>query len=339
LTTPVEIRAAAAEMGVGPGQTAPSGGIAAYGEPVFVHAMRAGDPDEWLVPRTDGARGASEVVAVSIRANGRGCAGMSQGWSGPFPRISLDAARRRAAAPNDPVASVEAVYLPWTNALPPSSNANMVWRAVRQSGHELFLFDSGSLYEGTRVRDILGTPLRGDSAGAPPRPSPSWPPRYSVASADDVLAGLRTDPFFIDHLRYLRAETGEPHVAVLEPRPDRPLRAVGLHRPYTIDLWIVPVSDRGGDIVSIVAVSIGEDRLGSAIEARGWSGAFPRISGDEAKRFGSLPNSPAVSAELGWAEEYYVSPGGPTAPSWLVTRQDGTRVVVTEEAEVVSPPS
>ncbi len=338
LTTPAEIRMAAAAMHVGPGQTAPPGGIAAYGEPVLVHAMRVGDPDEWLVPRTDGAQGASEVVAVGVRANGRGCAGMSQGWWGPFPRISLDAARGRAAGPNDPVGSIEAVYMPFNKSLPVSSGANMVWRVVRQSGHEVILFDSGSIYEGSRVREILGGDLRGDLAGATPRPSPSFPPRYPVANADQVLVGLRTDPFFIAQLRYLRAETGEPHVPVVDPQPDRPLRTLGLHKPYTVDLWIVPVRDRAANVVSIIAVSIADDGLGSAVEARGWSGAFPRISSDDAKRLGSAPNAPAITAELGWAEEYYVAPGGPTAPSWLVTRQGGERVVVTEDGTVVMPP-
>jgi hypothetical protein len=45
-----------------------------------------------------------------------------------------------------------------------------------------------------------------------------------------------------------------------------------------------------------------------------------------------------MTAELGWAEEYYTSPGGPTAPSWLVTRQSGERVVVTEEGDVLPLP-
>ena len=325
-------------MHVAPGQSAPPGGLAAYGEPVLVHAMRTGDPDEWLVPRTDGAQGASEVVAVAVRANGRGCAGMSQGWWGPFPRISLDAARRRAAGPNDSVAAIEAVYMPFNRSLPVSTGANMVWRAVRQSGHEVFLFDSGSIYEGSRIREMLGGDLRGDPAGATPRPSPSFPSRYPVATADQVLVGLRTDPFFIAQLRYLRAETSEPHLPVLDPQPAQPLRATGLHKPYTVDLWIVPVRDRSSNVVSIVAVPIGEDGLGSAVEARGWFGAFPRIGSDEAKRLGSLPNSPAMTAELGWAEEYYTSPGGPTAPSWLVTRQSGERVVVTEEGGVLPLP-
>jgi hypothetical protein len=50
-----------------------------------------------------------------------------------------------------------------------------------------------------------------------------------------------------------------------------------------------------------------------------WSGLFPRVSENNAKRIASLASDPAISAQLGWAEEYYVSPGGPTAVSWLVT--------------------
>jgi hypothetical protein len=325
-------------MHAAPGQTPPSGGIAAYGEPVLVHAMRIDEPDVWLVPLSDGAQGASEVIAVGVNANGRGCAGMSQGWSGPFPRISADAARRRAYGPNDPVASIEAVYLPFERSLPVSSGANFVWRATRQSGHEVFLFDSGSIYEGARLREILGAGLRGDPPGATSRPAASMRPRYPVATADQVLAGLRSDPFFVAQLRYLRAETGEPHQPVVDPQPGQPMRVLGLHKPYTIDLWIVPVRDQGTNVVLVVAVAIDMDGLGSAVEGRGWSGAFPRLSSDEAKRLGATPDRMAVDAELGWAEEYNVSPGGPTAPSWLVTRQGGERVVVTEEGAVVPLP-
>jgi hypothetical protein len=343
LGTVEEVRAATADWHVGPGQTAPPGNVLPVGDPVLVHGLRTGDPDEWLVPVLDGRGGASEVIAVDVRANGRGCSGMSSGWSGPFPRIPIDAARRRMAGPNDPVASIEAVYLPWTNALPPSSDTQMVWRAVRQSGHEVFLFGSGELYDGSRVRAILGwylqnAPLRGDAIGATPRPSPTFPPRYPVTTAEQVLAGLGSDPFFSDHLRYLRAETGEPHPAVLDPHADRPMRVIGLHKPYTIDVWIVPIRDREQDVVSIVAVSIGQDGLGSASEARGWSGAFPAVSAADATRLASAANDTAVSVELGWAEEYYVSPGGPTAPAWLATRKSGARVVVTEDRFVVPEP-
>jgi hypothetical protein len=313
------------------------------GDPILVHGLRIGDPDEWLVPLLDGQGGATEVISVGVRPDGRGCVGMSSGWSGSFPRISIDAARRRTAGPNDPVASIEAVYLPWTKSLPLSSNTNMVWRAVRQSGHEVFLFDSGEIYEGGRVRAVLGqlspsAPLRGDPPGASPRPTPTFPPRYPVATAEQVLAGVSTDPFLIDHLRYLRAETGEPHPPVLDPRPDRPLRVTGLHKPWTVDVWIVPIRDRGGNVVSVVAISISADGLGSAWEARGWSGPLPAVTAAEATRLASAPSDPAVSVELGWAEEYYVSPGGATAPGWLATRESGARVVVTEDRVVVPAP-
>jgi hypothetical protein len=339
-----EVRAATGDWHLGPGQTAPPGNVLPVGDPILVHGLRVGDADEWLVPVLDGHGGASEVIAVGVRANGRGCAGMSSGWSGPFPLISIAAARRRTAGPSDPVASIEAVHLPWTNALPPSSDTNMVWRAIRQSGHEVFLFGSGDLYDGGRVRAILGwyfqnAPLRGDPSSATPRPSPTFAPRYPVATAEQVLAGLSTDPFLIDHLRYLRAETGEPHPPVLDPRPDRPVRVTGLHKPYTVDLWLVPIRDRSANVVSVVAVSINsQDGLGSAIEARGWSGEFPAVTAAEATRLASTSGDPAVSVELGWAEEYYVSPGGVTAPGWLATRQSGARVVVTEDRAVVPEP-
>jgi hypothetical protein len=324
-------------MHTAPGQTpAPS---VVYGVPVLVHAMRTGDADEWLVPISDGAGGASSVVAVSVRANGRGCAGMSAGWWGPFPRISIDAARLRAAGPNDPVQFIEAVYLPFTKSLPPGSDTNLVWRAVRESGHEVFLFDSGSLHEGGFVRAFIRdtTALRDERPGATAPPAPTFRPTYPVGSSTAVLAGARADVFVIDYLRYLRGETGEPRPLVVGPWLDTPVRAVGLHKPYTIDLWIVPVRDRAGAIVSLIAVG-DHDGTGQAMEARAWSGAFPRVSEADATRLASLGSDPAVTAQLGWADEYTVSPGGPTAVNWLVTRRSGARVVVTEERVVLPAP-
>ncbi len=285
-----------------------------------------GDADEWLVPTLDGQGGATAVIAVGVRPNGRGCAGMASGWFGPFPRISAVAARSRMAALNDPVASIDAVYLPWNRMLPPSSDTQVVWRAVRQSGHEVFLFGSGDLYEGGWVRAIVA-----GSAIASPK-------RYAVATAADVLVGMSTDPFVVEQLRYLRADTGEPHPPVLDPRLDRPLRVVGAHKPYTIDLWIVPIRDRSDEVVAIIDVAIGQDGLGSGIEVRGWSGTFPRIAADRATLLATTADDPAVAADLAWAEEYYVSPGGPVAPGWLVTRRSGAQVFVSEDALVVSAP-
>ena len=332
LTTTDEIRAAAARMGAFSGSPG-----ASLGEPMLVRAMAPGHRDEWLVPMIDGRGDASAVVVVSVNANGRGCAGMATGWSGPFPRISIDAARRRTAGPNDPVALIEAVHFPFTKSLPPASDTQMVWRAVRQSGREVFLFGSGDLMEGYIVRARFDTPLRGESAGATPRPQSSTPSLYAVATADQALAGAIADPFVIEQLRYLRAQTGEPHPPVADPWLDRPIRVLGLHKPYTVDLWIIPVRDRGGAIVSIISISE-RDGLGMAGGARAWSGPFPRVSEADAQRLGSLAGDPAVSAQLGWAEEYYVSPGGPTAVGWLVTRRSGGRVVVTEEGSVATEP-
>ena len=336
LTTAHEIRAAAAQMHAAPGETpAPN---AAYGDPLLVHAMSPSDADEWLVPVSDGAGGASSVVAVGIRPNGRGCAGMASGWSGPFPRISIEAARRRAAGPNDPVATIEAVHFPWTRNLPPATDTQMVWRVVRQSGHEVFLFGSGDIFEGSLVRaNFRATPLRGERPGATPWPEPSFPPNYSVATPDEVRAGARSDPFVVAHLRYLRGESGEPHDLVSGPWLDRPAHVVGLHKPYTIDLWILPVRDQAGVIVSVISVGDREG-MGQAMEARAWSGPFPRVSEADAKQRGSLAGDPATSAQLGWAEEYYVSPGGPTSLSWLVTRGSGAQLIVTEDGAVVPAP-
>jgi hypothetical protein len=336
LTNDDEIRAAAAQMGAFSGTT--PGTTPTYGDPVLARAMSPSDEDAWLVPMSDGRGGASAVVVVSIRSNGRGCAGMASGWGGPFPRISIDEARRRAVGPNDPVALIEAVRFPFTKSLPPASGTSMVWRVVRQSGREVFLFDSGDLMEGPFVRSTFGlTTLRGEPPGATPRPQWVWAPQYAVATADQALAGARTDPFVIEHLRYLRAQTGEPHPPVADPWLDRPVHVLGLHKPYTVDLWIVPVRDRAGTIVSIISISE-NNGIGYAVEGRAWSGPFPRVSEADAKRLGSLATDPAVSAQLGWAEEYYVSPGGPTAVNWLVTRRSGDQVVVTEEAAVVLPP-
>ena len=83
----------------------------------------------------------------------------------------------------------------------------------------------------------------------------AWPPqRYPVGSASQVLAGLATDPFFVDYLRYLRDETAYHHAAVDGPRPDTPVLIRGLvtaAAPAITDVWIVPVPDRGGFVVSI----------------------------------------------------------------------------------------
>jgi hypothetical protein len=333
LTTADEIRAAAAAFS---GST--PGTLALYGQPILVRAMAPSDRGEWLVPMSDGHGGASGVVVVSVNANWRGCAGMGSEWNGPFPLISIDAARRRAAGPNDPVALIEAVHFPFTKSLPPASDVWMVWRVVRQSGREVFLFGSGDLMEGSFVRSVFhATPLRGELPGATPRPEPVWAPQYAVATADQVLAGAMTDPFVIDHLRYLRAQTGEPHPPVVDPWLDRPIRVVGLHKPYTVDLWIVPVRDRAGAIVSLLSI-FERDGRGNAFATRAWSGPFPVVSEADAKRLGSLADDPAISVQLGWAEEYYLSPGGPSAVSWLVTRRSGAQVVATEEAAVVAPP-
>jgi hypothetical protein len=334
ITTPDEIRAAAARMGAF--SATPGTGVAP-GEPILVHAMASGSSDVWLVPAPDDRGGASGVVAVSIGANGRGCAGMASGWAGPFPRISIDAARGRAAGPNDPVALIEAVYLPFTKSLPPGYGTEMVWRAVRQSGYEVFLFGSGDLYEGGYVRALLQDPLRGARSGSTPPPTPSFRPLYPTSTGDQVLAAARNDVFVIDYLRYLRGESGLSDALVADPRLDTPLHVVGLHKPYTVDLWVIPVRDRDGAIVSLIAVS-DRDGSGQATEARAWSGPFPRVSESDAKRIASLASDPAILAQLGWAEAYYVSPGGPTAMSWLVTRRSGAQVVVTEDGAVVPPP-
>jgi len=338
LTTADEIRAAAAQMHAIPGE--PQAPYAQYGVPLLVHPMRAEDRDEWLVPISDGAGGASGVVAVSVRPDGRGCAGTSTGWSGLFPQISIDAARQRVAGPNDPVTMIEAVYLPFTRELPPGSDTNMVWRAVRQSGYEIFLFGSGDLYEGGFVRARIqeSTPLRDERPGASARPGPSYRPTYAVGTAGEVLAGACTDAFVIDYLRYLRGETGGTRALVVDPRLDAPIRVLGLHKPYTVDLWIVPVRDGTGAIVSLIAIGDSDGGKGQALQARAWSGPFPRVSEEEAKRISSLGSDPGMSARLGWAEEYFLSPGGPTAVNWLVTRRSGSEVVVTENGAIVAAP-
>jgi hypothetical protein len=182
---------------------------------------------------------------------------------------------------------------------------------------------------------MSGAGQRGDPAGAPPRPSFTWPPRYPVRTTDEVLAGLRTDAYFLEHLRYLRAETGEPHPPVIDPRAGVPVRVVGIHKPYTVDVWLVPIRERAGDVVSIVDVRIDDDGLGSALTARGWSGPFPRVAEADARTLASAPDDPAVDATLGWAEEYIASPGGATAPVWLITRRGGAQLMVTEERGVV----
>jgi hypothetical protein len=317
----------------------PEAPSAAYGEPLLVHPMDVGEPDEWLVPIADGAGGASSVVVVTVGANGRGCAGMASGWSGPFPRIGIDAARRRAIGPNDPVTLIEAVYFPFNKSLPPASETNMVWRVVRASGYEVFLFDSGDQMEGSFVRGLTrgSVALRGEPSAGIARPSPTFRPTYPVGSPDQVVAAARADAFVVDYLRYLRGGTGAAHPLVDGPWLDTPVRAVGLHKPYTTDLWIMPVRDRAGVIVSLIAVG-DSDGTGQAVEARAWSGVFPRVSEVDAKRIGSVASDPAASAHLGWAEEYFVSPGGPTAVSWLITRRSGARVVVTEEGAVVPAP-
>jgi len=343
LDTVEQVRAATAGWHVGPGQTPPPGNVLPVGDPILVHRMIVGEHDEWLVPVIDGAGGAIEVIAVGVRPNGRGCAGMSSGWSGPFPLISIDAARSRTAGPNDPVAFIEAVYLPFNRELPVATDTNMAWRAVRQSGHEVFLFGSGDLYEGSRVRASLGSSfpaasLRGDRPDATPRPRPAPASRYPVGTADQILTGMSTDPFVLEHLRYLRAETGEPHVPVLDPRLGQPVRATGLHKPYTADAWLVPVLDRAATVVSLLVVYIGSDGLGSAFGARGWSGPFPAVTSEEALLRATTADDPAVTVELGWAEEYLVSPGGSTAPAWLVTRRSGSRWVVTESRGLVPAP-
>ena len=346
LSTADEIRAAAAEMGVPPGQTPPPGGQTAYGEPVLVHALLVGDADEWLVPMTDGLGGASQVVAVGVRSNGHGCAGMSSGWSGPFPAISEAAARIRGVGPNDPVATIEAVYLPFTKELPVSLDTHLVWRIVRASGYQLFLFDSGELYSG----DVVLTILAHLSASAHWRGEPAagvgtvaWPPQlYPVGSASEVLSGLATDPFFVQYLRYLRDQTAYHHAAIDDPRADSPVRVRGLvttQSSAVTDVWLVPVRDRAGSVVSIIEVPISsQDGRGYALAARGWSGAFPAVSEADARDIGSIRGIQVISSELMWVPEYLIRPGGPTAPFWLITLRTGDRVVVTEDGKAVAAP-
>jgi hypothetical protein len=339
LSTADQIRAAAAHMDMPPGQTPPPRGTAAYGEPLLVHALRVGDPDAWLVPMTDGQGGASQVVAVGIRANGHGCAGVSSGWSGPFPSISEAAAKRRGAGPNDPVATIEAVFLQPARELPVSWDTQFVWRIVRASGYEVFLFANGDLYPRDLVLTLLGRGSPGDQWRGEPAVTSSafvWPPRrYPVGSASEVLSGLAADPFFVEYLRYLRDQTAYQHPAVDDPRADGPLRVRGLATTRSAaitDEWLVPMRDRAGSVVSIIEVTISsQDGQGYAFAARGWSGPFPAVSEADAREIGSIRGIEVASAELMWGPEEIVAPGGPMAPFWWVTLKTGDHIVVTED--------
>ena len=143
-------------------------------------------------------------------------------------------------------------------------------------------------------------------------------------------------------LRYLRDETAYHHAAVDGPRPDTPVLIRGLvtaAAPATTDVWIVPVRDRGGFVVSIVEVPISsQDGQGFALAARGWNGDFPAVSDADARQIGSIRSYAVISAVLRWAPEYAVAPGGATAPFWLLTLSTGDRVVVTEDRTALRAP-
>jgi len=96
------------------------------------------------------------------------------------------------------VAAIEAVSFPWTNALPPSGEADPVWRIVRTSGLEVFLFDSGDLSPGAAIRSTLGRfagfRWRGESANATPPPPASLPERQRGRHLPHVLPGMEEKP-------------------------------------------------------------------------------------------------------------------------------------------------
>jgi hypothetical protein len=217
---------------------------------------------------------------------------------------------------------------------------------MRASGYQLFLFDDGDLLAGDVVLAILGR----SSVGTHWRGEPAagigtvvWPPqRYPVGSASEVLSGLATDPYFVEYLRYLRDETIHHHETVDDPRADSPLRVRGLVTtvaPAITNEWLVPVRDRAGSLVSIIVVTISpQDGRGYMYAARGWSGAFPAVSEADARDIGSIRGIQVISAELMWAPENLVHPGGPTAPFWLITLRTGDRVVVTEDGMAAAAP-
>lgn len=133
------------------------------GEPISVRALQIGRADTWLVPHLVTGGGAEWISVVEVAGPQRGCLVMGSGWAGPFPRLDEGGARARADVPGDPVRSIEAVFIPQLRgfALPYASEVAFVWRVVRASGSEVFVFTSGEVIAGTDVRAAITTHLPG----------------------------------------------------------------------------------------------------------------------------------------------------------------------------------
>jgi hypothetical protein len=137
------------------------------GPPLLVRSLLMGRHDRYLVPHVDGSGDPNWISVVDVAGPQRGCVGMASSWAGAFPRLTEDAARRRAGAAGERIATAEAVVLPFLrhSPLPLESEVDFVWRVVLASGTEVFVFSDGTVVMGAEVRSTVvsrypGMPLR-----------------------------------------------------------------------------------------------------------------------------------------------------------------------------------
>ena len=119
------------------------------GMPVFVRALRAEDPDIWLVPQH------GTVFVVARGADGLGSAGMAAGFGPtdiPVPPIPEIQARAIAGVPSDPVTNADLV---WMLVSPMSGffveEIYPMWRLTRQSGQIAYVTSAGKLVTAAEV--------------------------------------------------------------------------------------------------------------------------------------------------------------------------------------------
>lgn len=174
---------------------------------------------------------------------------------------------------------------------------------------------------------------------------------YPTRSASEVLAGLRSDPYFRHTLEDIAGVRQDPNPLRDSDVPRCAVDALTVgdpvfvrRYPSTAGMWHVPVLHQGRQLL-IVRVVRDEAGLGAYSGSGGGSEPFPNMSGARAMQLAGTSSDPAISAELvfaraGWSPEsvawrvvrvsgsvYYVFPRFPgTGPDGLLLPESQVRV-------------
>jgi hypothetical protein len=120
------------------------------GAPLFVRALRPGDPNEFLVPVEVGSTTIA-IIKVGLDANGFGQLHAVRGWSsGPtFPSTSSVDALALASVPGDGTTRAELV---WATVRGLAEELRPFWRVTRASGAVYYVFEDGTVADASRMQ-------------------------------------------------------------------------------------------------------------------------------------------------------------------------------------------